>query len=247
MKSLKYFIASFLIIIQSCNFFNAPEIQKPTNENIKDSKQVRQQLDWMTDFSSGLNLSGYLVKDVPDRQQKVKYFDHLEGLGNENVSWQDINRRALEMINSVIKENEISDQERLYTYSIQSVSLDVLRYHLIKNTPSIELANAVSKYMDILLRHHSIDLDIMTDAIIHVKGFMKKKDYEKYKEYLLDRAEEFRNKSAENIESAVNEFNDLAKSSEPGTAEDRNNKYLNMRKIENNSKEAAYVFSKLLE
>jgi hypothetical protein len=55
----------------------------------------------------------------------------------------------------------------------------------MNENPSLEIAEAMEVYLSILIRHGNNDLDVMTNAIIHVKEHLSQEKYNFYKTYIL--------------------------------------------------------------
>lgn len=103
----------------------------------------------------------------------------------ENFTWQQADEMISPAFDKYLTSNELGQEEKEYSITIQHITLELLWHYFTPATPSQHLGDRTVYYLNILLRHKAVDLDIMTNALLHVKDYLKKEDYAKFKNYLL--------------------------------------------------------------
>lgn len=82
------------------------------------------------------------------------------------------------------------EDEVAYTLDIQEFSYRIIDKYLLKVPATKETMAAVAYYMDHLMRHKGVDLRVMTDAVLALRGWVPTEKLKGYESYILQTAHE---------------------------------------------------------
>lgn len=178
------FIIGFLL---SCNKENLPLAQQSSPEMSKQEKEFKSRM-----VLEKENVPPVLKNSLggPEGQKHTHSDLILEFIGLENQNpapeqWRPIDQLFRQKYSELIKNQ---DDELAYTLDIQLLSYRILARHLLLVPADEETTGIIIYYMDHLMRHKGVDLTILTDAALRLRGWAPPEKTRQYESYILETA-----------------------------------------------------------
>lgn len=240
LNQLKNLLLAMLVIFVSCQ----PEIdsEKLTLKE-RAGRNAERLLATPPKWNQGIALNNAFVSSY---DEKIPFGD-LDKVQMEiftrndrpDRTWKEVDAIIAPLLTDVIgEEGNYSDKEKRETYGIQGLALRMIRDFLIKENPSPEVIERLNYYMDILYRHKTVDLDIITNALIYSKPYIDNGRYFKFREYILYVA-------VKNIEYVRDNQARYKKLYEESSGNDKLRYLREGRRMQNLTEEATYVKAQL--
>ncbi len=244
MKKLLVYI--FLILV-SCQYFEEPKITEKIEPKFTPQKEL---IDQMFDFKSCCYINHTLKKTQTDdftnygSHNTIEYIPELWGrakVTREIITsdWRTVDRLLSAEMDELIVD-PINAKEKLFSSSIQLVTLTYLYHFLNKEPATAETGIVMEKYLNILVRHSAVDLDLMADGLIQNREFIPGSNYEYIKDYILKTAISNRDKALAEIDNAVDKLNEVMESGAPQIW-----LYSDVKEMQQKANEAVYVIELL--
>ncbi len=111
----------------------------------------------------------------------------LERQYPEPEQWPVVNGFVREKLDSIRTEWEM---ERNHTLDVQGFCYQMIDHYLLHTAMNEIVAQAMEYYMDALLTHRGVDLDVMTRAALALHGLTPPDKWDRYRNYILEQARE---------------------------------------------------------
>lgn len=183
---LLYLVLLLTVILFSCS---KEVVQQEEINSLNQAKIMMGQLQ----LKASIDNIGYAVKNQLKDNKETRKYRHSSVMETNKLIKENREIENWKLIHGFVKQSidDISaskEDEGNYSRNVQYLSYQVLDKYLNNTVANQEAYNASSYYMDVLIRHKGIDLDVMTNTILHYKGFWNNLQKEKYVSHIIEQA-----------------------------------------------------------